>query len=77
MPTNCDFVSGWWVCSIRSSPIPDVRVRYGDPDAVQQAVCDLTERALSYDLDRYDFDDVMKEVVRQAEMTGWGIARIR
>ena len=60
-----------------SSPIPDVRVRFGDPDQIQQAVCDLTERALSYDLDRYDYDDIMKEVVRQAEMTGWGIARIR
>lgn len=60
-----------------SKPMPDVRVRYGDPNKVQQAVCDLTERALSFDLDNYDYDDEMKEVIRQAEISGWGIPRVR
>ena len=60
-----------------SVPIPDARIRYGDPDPVQRAVCEITERGISFDFDQYDFADVIKDLVRQSEMTGWGIPRLR
>lgn len=60
-----------------SVPIPDVRVRYGDPDQVQRSVCEIIERGIAYDLDAYDFADIIKDLVRQSELTGWGIPRLR
>lgn len=60
-----------------SSPIPDVRRRFGDADPVAKQVADLTERCLSYSLDQYDFDDEVEEVARDAEIVGRGCMRVR
>lgn len=60
-----------------STPIPDVRRRYGDPDKVAKEVCDIFERALSYSVDVYDFNHLMKLSVKDMELTGRGLDRVR
>ena len=60
-----------------STPIPDVRRRYGDPDKIAKEVCDVFERGLSYSADVYDFDHLMKRLVKDMELTGRGVARVR
>ena len=60
-----------------SSPIPDVRRRYGDPDPVAKLVVDMTERALSYSIDQYDFDGTMLMCIKDACVPGRGQARVR
>ena len=60
-----------------SSPVPDVRRRFGDADPIGKQVADLTERALSYCLDQYDIDGEMISVLRDALVTGRGVMRVR
>lgn len=60
-----------------STPIADVRRRFGDADPVSKTAVDVIERALSYSLDQYDFDGVMVESTRDAELAGRGIPRLR
>jgi hypothetical protein len=60
-----------------STPVPDVRRRFSDPDPVAKAVSDLIERALSFSVDSYDFDCVMKAVIRDGEIVGRGVPRVR
>jgi hypothetical protein len=60
-----------------STPIPDVRRRFGDPDQIAKACVDVTERSLSYLLDQYDFDGTVEEAVRDGELAGRGTARVR
>lgn len=60
-----------------STPSPDVRRRYADPDPVAKVVSDIIERALSFSIDNYDFDVLMKSVIRDGELTGRGIPRVR
>ncbi len=60
-----------------SSPIPDVRRRYGDPDPIAKLVVDMTERALSYTIDQYDFDGIMLMCIKDACVPGRGQARVR
>jgi hypothetical protein len=60
-----------------STPIPDVRRRYGDPDAIAKEVCDLQERCLSYSVDVYDFDELMRMSAKDMELTGRGVDRVR
>jgi len=60
-----------------STPIPDVRRRYGDADPVGKLVVDVIERALSYVADTYDFDATVSESVRDAELAGRGFVRVR
>mgnify|MGYP001577792280 CR=1 FL=1 len=60
-----------------STPSPDVRRRFADPDPVAKQVVDILERALSYSVDSYDFDAVMKAVVHDGELVGRGIPRVR
>src|SRR4051812_49336815 len=60
-----------------STPSPDVRRRYGEDDKVGKAVADLLERALSYAVDAYDFDDVMLSCVKDMATVDRGIARVR
>src|SRR4051812_17481484 len=57
-----------------STPSPDVRRRYGDDDKVGKAVADLLERALSYAVDAYDFDDVMLSIVKDMIVVDRGVA---
>lgn len=60
-----------------SSPIPDVRRRYGDADPVAKMVVDMTERALTFSIDQYDFDRVMIACIKDACLPGRGVARVR
>ena len=60
-----------------STPIPDVRRRFGDADPMAKIAVDVIERALSYTIDTYDFDGQMVEVTRDAELAGRGQLRIR
>lgn len=60
-----------------STPIPDVRRRYNDQDPIAKQVVDLTERAVSYAIDQYDFDHVMRCTAIEAAVRGSGIARVR
>lgn len=60
-----------------STPQPDIRRRYNDPGVDAKAVADILERAISYSLDQYDFDAVMRAVGFDAVGPGRGIARVR
>lgn len=60
-----------------SSPIPDVRRRFNDDDPVAQQVADLIERAISFSIDDYDFDETMRGVVKDMAVVDRGIARVR
>jgi hypothetical protein len=60
-----------------STPIPDVRRRFGDADPVAKMAVDAVERALSYFLDIYDFDGTVVEATRDAELVGRGCIRVR
>lgn len=60
-----------------STPIPDVRRRFGDIDPDAKLAVDVIERSLSYFVDQYDFDGTMIEATRDAELTGRGCVRVR
>jgi hypothetical protein len=60
-----------------SSPVPDVRRRYSDEDKVGKQVSDLIERSISYSIDSYDFDDVMKALAHDMELPGRAVSRVR
>jgi hypothetical protein len=60
-----------------STPIPDVRRRFGDDDKTGKEVADLIERALSFSVDSYDFDEGMKHDIKDMELTGRGLSRVR
>ena len=59
------------------TPRPDVRRRYRDEDPTGKAVAEVLERGLSYSVDHYDFDSVMKAAVRHLVLTGRGVSRVR
>ncbi len=60
-----------------STPIPDVRRRYDEKNKVAKEVADLIERCLSYSVDSYDFDAVMRNAVSDLELPGRGVTRVR
>ena len=61
-----------------STPIPDVRRRFNDPDPVGKVVADIQERGLSYSIDcGYDFDEAIKLAVKDSELVGRAVARER
>lgn len=60
-----------------STPIPDVRRRYGDKDAIAKDVAEITERAVSYIIDQMPFDTLMKEMTTDSVVPGRGIMRLR
>lgn len=60
-----------------STPAPDVRRRYADKDEAGKEVADTLERALSYSVDAYDFDAVMTAAVKDMQVPGRGIVRVR
>src|SRR4029079_10620862 len=60
-----------------STPVPDVRRRYGDADPVGKIAAQVIERGISYSIDSYDFDHTMKLVTKDTEIVGRGIPRIR
>jgi len=72
-----------------SSPTPDVRRRYGDVPtmqddpqtaqrlAVSKTAAQVIERALSFTLDQYDFDETILDAIQDMETTGRGVVRVR
>jgi hypothetical protein len=60
-----------------STPIPDVRRRYNDDDPVGKEVSEIFERALSYQIDAYDFDATILAGVRDMAITSRGVIRVR
>ena len=60
-----------------STPAPDVRRRFGDKDPTAKVVSQMLERALSYSIDAYDFDDLMRSILFDGMVAGRGMARVR
>lgn len=60
-----------------STPAPDIRRRYNDPGVSGKAVADMLERAISFSVDQYDFDAVIRASVFDALGPGRGVARVR
>lgn len=60
-----------------STPQPDVRRRFRDADPVGKAVSTILERALSYEIDDYDFDFEISDVVLDVLLVGRGVPRIK
>jgi hypothetical protein len=60
-----------------SPPIPDVRRRFGDKSPVAKMTADIAERLLSESVDRYDLDNEILDIIRDGEVAGRGIPRIR
>lgn len=58
-------------------PAPDVRRRYADKDPLGREAATVLQRALSYSIDMYDFDDVMKSVVEDVLLPGRAVARVK
>lgn len=60
-----------------STPTPDVRTRYSDPDEVSRVSGQAIERVLSYSVDSYPFDDTIKASVQDMTLAGRGQSRVR
>ena len=60
-----------------STPVPDVRRRYGDADEMAKQAVDVIERSVSYALDQHDFDGNMLEATRDRSLAGRGVVRVR
>jgi hypothetical protein len=62
-----------------STPTPDIRRRFidGDADEASKEGARLLERALSYSIDMYDFDDTMLSCVKDMMVPGRGLARVK
>jgi hypothetical protein len=60
-----------------STPIPDIRRRFGDPGKEPKAVCDILERALSYMVDVGGFDNELRLSITDACLVGRGLTRER
>jgi len=60
-----------------STPIPDVRTRYHEDDETARIAGQIVERALSYSIDSYDFDNTIRDCVQDREIVGRGVARVR
>lgn len=58
------------------TPKADVQRRYKDQDPVGRLASEILERAINYAIDAYDFDGVMKPVVKDRLLPGRGVARI-
>lgn len=60
-----------------STPIPDVRRRFGDADPAGKIAAQVLERSLSYSFDAYDFGGNMRAVVFDSVLAGRGVLRVR
>jgi hypothetical protein len=60
-----------------STPIPDVRRRFGDADAIGKVAAQVLERSLSYSFDAYDFGGNMRAAVFDSVLAGRGVLRVR
>lgn len=60
-----------------STPRPDVRRRYKDDNPLGKEVSEVLERALTFAIDRYDFDQGMSKAVDDMLIPGRGVLRVR
>ena len=60
-----------------TTPQPDVRRRFKDADPIGKHVSKIIERALSYQVDAYDFDEEVKAGVLDALIAGRWVSRIK
>jgi hypothetical protein len=60
-----------------STPVPDIRRRFGDADPIAKMGADILERALSQSIDDYDFDDTITDTIQDLAITSRGVARVR
>jgi len=58
-------------------PTPDIRRRFLDRDPNGKQVAELSERAVSYAMDSYDFDGVIDATVDDYLLPGFGQVRLR
>lgn len=58
-------------------PKPDVRRRYRDDDETGKIIADVMERALSFTMDEQNFDRHMKTAVKDTQLAGRGVTRVR
>jgi hypothetical protein len=59
------------------SPSPDVRRRYRDADPVGKEISEVLERCLSFTMDECDFDRYMRLAVKDQQLCGRGVTRVR
>ena len=57
-----------------STPIPDIRRRFGDDDPIGKVASQILERGNISIMDQYDFDAVMQAAVHDAVLPGRGTA---
>ena len=59
-----------------STPVPDMRRRFGDADPVAKMVVDIGERAVSYTIDQFNLDREIKAVIKDGEVAGRGVLKL-
>jgi hypothetical protein len=59
------------------TPKPDVRRRYRDADKTGKVIADIMERGLSFTMDEYDFDRFMRLAVKDQQLCGRGVTRVK
>lgn len=59
------------------TPTPEVRRRYLDKDKSGKQAAEITERAIAYCIDVYDFDAMADEAIDDYLLAGIGIVRMR
>jgi hypothetical protein len=60
-----------------STPVADIRSRHSDKGEVARKGAQILERGISFQLDEYDFDAVMAASVRDMQLAGRGVDRVR
>lgn len=60
-----------------SEPVPDVRRRFGDDDPDGKAVATALERGISIQAELYDFNSCMEAAVKDRQLQGRGVTRVR
>ncbi|MGE0629584.1 MAG: hypothetical protein AB7O43_17375, partial [Hyphomicrobiaceae bacterium] len=60
-----------------SEPIPDIRRRFAQKDPAGELAATILERALSIQAEMYDFDACMQAAVRDRQLQGRGLSRVR
>lgn len=59
-----------------TQPVPDIRNRFNDKNEMVRRASQTMERNLSYQLDEYDFDEMMRSCVLDMVLAGRGTARV-
>jgi hypothetical protein len=60
-----------------SEPVPDIRRRFSENDPVGKAAAMVIERGLSIQCELYDFDGAMQAAVKDRQLPGRGVTRVR